>query len=115
MGRIHPVFHISQLKLYIENYEEFPDRLPPKPEPAWLNQDIPEYTVERILDKKEFYFRGKLRIQYLVKWLGFPDYDATWEPRENLVDEGCENIKLQEFEDGLKARRDVALEREGVM
>lgn len=40
----------------------------------------PEYEVEKILQQKTQ--RGKPL--YLVKWKGFPESDATWEPESNL-------------------------------
>ena len=40
-----------------------------------------EYEVEAILDKKLV----QHRLQYLVKWLGYPLHDATWKPLENLT------------------------------
>jgi len=39
-----------------------------------------EYKVEQILDKRTHY--GK--IQYLIKWKGYPLSEASWEPEENL-------------------------------
>ena len=45
------------------------------------SEDAFEYEVERILRKKV----DRLgRITYLVKWLGFPDNENSWEPLENL-------------------------------
>ena len=38
------------------------------------------YTVEKILEKKK---RGK-RTTYLVKWEGYTENEATWEPASNL-------------------------------
>ena len=38
------------------------------------------FVVESILDMK----KDKVGIQYLVKWLGFPQDEATWEPEDNL-------------------------------
>ena len=38
------------------------------------------YQVETILSKK--YVRG--RVQYLVKWLGYGEEEATWEGLKNL-------------------------------
>jgi len=53
-----------------------------------------EYEVERILQKRE---KGK-RIEYLIKWKGYPSSSNTWEPKENLF---CPAI-LQEFESNLQ-------------
>ena len=40
------------------------------------------YEVERILAK-----RGSgARAQFLVKWLGYPEWDATWERSSDLTD-----------------------------
>ena len=39
------------------------------------------YEVESILTHRK---RGR-HLQYLIKWAGFPDHDATWEPEDNLV------------------------------
>lgn len=75
--RIHPVFHISLLKLY-KTTEEFTRPIPPPPE--IINEQDEEYEVETILDKK--IYRNKPL--YLIKWKGYPLHDATWEPLDNL-------------------------------
>jgi len=41
------------------------------------------WEVEKILDKK-FHSYDK-RNKYMVKWIGWPEEDATWEPLENLM------------------------------
>jgi len=53
------------------------------------------YLVEKIIAKKK---SGK-SIKYLVKWVGFPLEQSTWEPIEHL-----ENVKilLEEFEKSQK-------------
>jgi hypothetical protein len=86
--RIHPVFHISMLKEYKES-EDFNRATPPPP--IILPDESEEYEVESILDKRTL--KGKT--QYLVKWLGYPLHDATWEPLSNL---GNAKEKLKEFE-----------------
>jgi hypothetical protein len=79
--KVHPVFHVSMLRPYkdptsIENHEA-----PPPPPPAITIDDHPEYEVESILDHRSH----RHHIQYLVKWRGYPDHDASWEPEENLA------------------------------
>ena len=44
------------------------------------NDDSDTYNVERILGKRKNH--GKL--EYLVKWEGFPDDQNTWEPIKHL-------------------------------
>lgn len=87
--KIHPVFHISLLKPYKES-DKFQRPTPPPaiyiPE---TNQD--EYEVEMILDKRII----RKKPQYLIKWVGYPLHDATWEPLENLTNA---QEKLKEFE-----------------
>ena len=48
-----------------------------------VNDEI-EWEVESILDKKQIHRGRTITIFYLVKWKGYPEYDATWEPKENL-------------------------------
>jgi hypothetical protein len=72
--KIHPVFHISLL-------EPAPPGAPPAPitEIQPVNPEA-EYEVETILDCQ--YKHGK--VKYLIKWLGYPQSENTWEPRSNL-------------------------------
>lgn len=53
-----------------------------------------EYAVEKFLDKRSI--NGK--VEYLIKWYGYPEKINSWEPKENLR---CE-IELKEFEEKLK-------------
>jgi len=77
--KIHPVFHVSLLKPYQPSPDEFARPIPP---PAIVESDTgqEEYEVEAILDKRII----RKKTQYLVKWVGYPLHDATWEPVRNL-------------------------------
>ena len=77
--RIHPVFHVSLLKPYHQGPHSYSGRTP-QPSAPILVEDYVEYEVEKILDKRTRYNH----IEYLVKWLGYPEYDSTWEPLRNL-------------------------------
>jgi len=90
--KIHPVFHVSLLKLYKEE-KEFTRKTPPPPV-ILPETNEEEYEVEEILDEKII----RNQPHYLVKWLGYPLHDATWEPLENL--KNCQK-KLNEFKEKL--------------
>ena len=88
--RIHPVFHVSQLRPYLD--PSLLHEVPPCPPPIEVEGNL-EYKVETILDKQIH----QQQTEYLVKWHGYPDYDATWEPLVNL---GNTQAAIKEFEKG---------------
>lgn len=91
--RIHPVFHVSLLKPYKDPslVEHRAAPLPPPPAISINGQD--EYEVERILDKRT----RRRKVEYLVKWIGYPEYEATWEPLAHLTNA---TDAIAEFENG---------------
>ena len=76
---IHRVFNEVLLTPYIA--PSFPSQKLPPPPPPTIDDDHLEYDVEAILDVKKV-GRG---VKYLVKWLGYPVEENTWEPRRNLT------------------------------
>lgn len=75
-GRVHPVFHVSYLRPHV-------GPVPPQP-PAPLPLDdaaAGEYEVEDILDSR----LGRTGPEYLVKWVGYPIFESTWEPVQHLA------------------------------
>ena len=74
-GRVNPVFHASCLRPHVG---PAPTRLPPIFPLA--DASDPEYEVEDILDS--CICRGST--EYLVKWLGYPIFESTWEPASHL-------------------------------
>jgi hypothetical protein len=52
-----------------------------------------EYSIEKILDSRQFGRRR--RLQYLVKWEGYPDLDNMWVNKDDVFAED----KVQEFKD----------------
>lgn len=63
-----------------------------------------EYIVEKILDKRE---TASGKIEYFLKWLGWPMEDNTWEPAEHL---NCPELIAQfekEMEERLEFQKDV--------
>jgi hypothetical protein len=90
--RVHPVFHVSKLRPYVNGDTQFPirtqynkDHARPLPE---ILQDTGEeaWEVEKILDKRirKVGRSRQMNVEYLVKWKGFPSHESTWEPEQNL-------------------------------
>ena len=75
-SRIYLVFHVS----LVEPYRWHPGEEPSSSPAAELLPDREEYEVEDILDVRQH--RGE--IQYLVKWLRYPDREKSWENESNL-------------------------------
>src|SRR5216683_474169 len=76
---IHPVFHASLLTPYSETKEHGENYARPPPDLVGGGE---QYEVEAIRSHRR-HGRGK-QLQYLVKWLGYPESDNTWEPAANL-------------------------------
>ena len=79
--KIHPVFHVSQLKP-VSTSVLSPVPTPP-PSSLTLQDGDPAWRVRKLLDVRR---RGR-GLQFLVAWEGFPDVeDNTWVPRSYLLD-----------------------------
>jgi hypothetical protein len=76
---IHPVFHTDLLTPYKETIMHGPNFTWPTPE---LIDGEEEYSVEKILDSWQFGRRW--RLQYLVKWEGYPDADNMWVDKDDV-------------------------------
>lgn len=82
--RLHPVFNVDLLKKYVDGHSEFPtrpvaDARPgplPAEDPAAGGPGDPVYEVEAVIGKRG---RGA-RLQYRVKWAGWPVEQASWLP-----------------------------------
>src|SRR5882757_1170953 len=77
--RIHDVFHALLLTLYRETAAHGPNYSRPPPD---LVDEDPEYEVEAIINHR--FFGQRRRLQYLIKWKGYPHSDNTWEPVEHM-------------------------------
>jgi hypothetical protein len=76
---IHPVFHIDLLTPYKETIMHGPNFTRPTPE---LVDGEEEYSVEKILDSR--HFGRRRRLQYLVKWEGYPDAENMWVDKDDV-------------------------------
>ena len=77
--RIHPVFHTDLLTPYRETKTHGENYQRPPPE---LIDNEEEFEVEAVLDSRHF-GRGR-KLQYLVKWLGYPSSDNQWEDADKV-------------------------------
>jgi hypothetical protein len=80
--KIHPVFHVDQLRRYHEDPSN-PNFTRPLPE---LIKGKEEFEVEQILDANYRYRFGtkKKELHFLIKWVGYHSKDNTWEPYDNI-------------------------------
>jgi hypothetical protein len=87
--KIHDVFHVDLLTPYIETEFHGPNYTRPPPD---LVQGEEEYKVEKVLNSRQ-YGRGH-KIQYLVKWKGYPDSDNEWVNWSDMhADEALEEFR----------------------
>jgi hypothetical protein len=73
---VHSVWNVSKIFPYHED-PLHPNH--PRPPPDIVEGE-PEWEVEKILDAK--FLHGNLK--YLVKWLGWPETENSWEDEDNL-------------------------------
>ena len=81
--KVHPVFHISQLKLYrrpadaAKTYEKLGLVI--------VDQETEEYEVDEVINHRKRKRGKKTKIEYLIVWKGYPMHESTWEPEENVA------------------------------
>ena len=87
--KIHDVFHADLLTPYHETELHGPNFTKPPPD---LIDGEEEYEVEDILQSRK-YGRGR-KVQYLVKWKGYPESENQWVDWDDLhVDEMIADFK----------------------
>jgi len=79
--RIHPVFHNSLLKPYMETTTHGPNFTHPPPE--IVGEEEGYYKIKKILQSHPM--RNHKSTQYLVHWKGYTEADHTWIPAKELT------------------------------
>ncbi|KAI0519445.1 hypothetical protein KFK09_006893 [Dendrobium nobile] len=76
-ARIHPVFHVSQLRKVVGEHAVSPEL------PSTLSEDM-EVTHEPLaVEGVRINEKGEKEVK--IRWSGLPDYEATWEPLERIA------------------------------
>jgi hypothetical protein len=87
--RIHKVFYAALLRPYRENKVYGENYIRPLPD---IEEGEEVYKVKQILKHRK---RGQ-GYEYLIKWVGYPVTEASWEPKLNLT--GATDI-LREYQE----------------
>lgn len=82
MQKMNPTFNVDILFHSVKDHDRFRNRPIPKTSRVVLDEETGEerYLVEKLLRCR---LRNRKR-QWLVKWHGYPDHEATWENEDNL-------------------------------
>ncbi|CAM8926572.1 unnamed protein product [Rhodiola kirilowii] len=81
-ARIHNVFHVALLRRFVGDPSHTSQALP-----AHFINSKPVMTPECILRVRNIKVRGSWQEQWLIKWEGLPEADASWEFKNELLAE----------------------------
>ena len=93
---LHDVFHANLLSPYVETEAHGPNYTRPPPE----IEDEERFEVERILKHRTH----QKKLQFWVKWKGYPEEKATWVDEEIMMD-GAEKMVNQYKNVQMKPKR----------
>jgi hypothetical protein len=83
--KCHPVFHISLLQPADTESALFPEREQPAPPPVRVDNNQAYFTIDYIMGHEPKTARSHEEARkYLIKWEGYPLWEATKEPAKNI-------------------------------
>ncbi|XP_058772648.1 PR5-like receptor kinase [Vicia villosa] len=88
-SKIHPIFHVSQLKKAVGNYIAIPEL------PASLETDKRAIIPARVLSWRDRWEQGQHKREWLIQWEGMDVGDATWE-EELLLKSQFPDLSLED-------------------
>jgi hypothetical protein len=94
--KVHDVFPTTKLRPGPTLTEALPGQIQDPPPPVEVEGEE-EFAVERILDSR--FNRRRRRFEYLVRWIGYPDDETTWEPVEHVSQTQALDIFHQQHPD----------------
>jgi len=112
--RIHPVFHNSLLKPYVETSAHGPNFTRPPPE--IIGGEEGHYKIEKILQSQPT--RNKRSTEYLVHWKGYTNADCTWVPAKELTHAKelvQEFLSRQKPKEGIRVLQAQQKPKEGIL
>jgi hypothetical protein len=83
MRQIHDTFHVSLLDP-VKSTTLPAHSQPPAPPALYVKDDQEFFEIEDILNSK----RNGRRVEYLIKWKGYPESENSWEPLTNIPARG---------------------------
>ncbi|GBG58798.1 hypothetical protein CBR_g198 [Chara braunii] len=81
-ARVHDVYHVSILRPYRRPSERFVGRPYERPPPIMVDGHE-EFLVSDIIGRRVT-DDNPPHVEYLIRWKGYPDEEATWEPLVHL-------------------------------
>ncbi|GBG65087.1 hypothetical protein CBR_g49162 [Chara braunii] len=81
-ARVHDVYHVSLLRPYRRPSERFAGRPYERPPPIMVDGHE-EFLISDIIGR-QVTDDNPPHVEYLVRWKGYSDEEATWEPLEHL-------------------------------
>ena len=79
--KVHNVFHVSLLKKYVPDKNHLLGD-----EIALVSKDgTLDIRPERVLPSRQHVLRSRTIMEHLIKWMGYPEEDASWEREDSLL------------------------------
>lgn len=112
--RIHPVFHISRLRPFMES-ADFPRQQHVRPSPVAVDADGEHaWLVDRLVRHRLDGKIGSQHMKFLVAWQGYPLHEATWEPERNLQSLDAYRAYLAAHPDAVRLRAQIVQRNEDI-